>query len=168
KEIQTKIDEIVEETRKEAKEIEKEHLKIYQESASFVPANVNIDYKVYYQSNHILSFVINKTVIQASSYVEKMVYNLDLDSGEKLTLQSLLGNDYKTIVNTQIEKQIQERLKNDSNAFFYDDANKFTTIKDNQNFYINKEGKIVILFDKYEIAPGYMGNLEFTLINTIK
>ncbi len=33
----------------------------------------------------------------------------------------------------------------------------------NQNFYINKEGKFVISFDEYEVAPGYMGVQEFII-----
>ena len=32
-----------------------------------------------------------------------------------------------------------------------------------QNFYINSEGKVVIVFEKYEIAPGYMGTQEFVI-----
>ena len=32
-----------------------------------------------------------------------------------------------------------------------------------QNFYINSNGKVVIVFEKYEIAPGYMGIQEFEI-----
>ena len=32
-----------------------------------------------------------------------------------------------------------------------------------QNFYINSEGKVAIVFEKYEIAPGYMGTQEFVI-----
>lgn len=36
-------------------------------------------------------------------------------------------------------------------------------ISANQNFYINEEVKFVISFDKYEVAPGYMGVQEFVV-----
>ena len=39
----------------------------------------------------------------------------------------------------------------------------FTTIKADQNFYITEEGKLVIVFDEYEVAPGYMGIVEFEI-----
>lgn len=164
KEINDRIDQIVNETREQAAFLEKEHLKVYRDSEVFVPANVNIDYQVYYQSDRILSFVISKSVIQANNYTEDFVYNLDLKSGKEITLASLFEDEhYKEKINEQIHKQINERIHNDENAYFYDGDNKFTSIHDHQKFYINKDGYIVILFDKYEIAPGYMGNLSFPL-----
>ncbi|HWI49311.1 MAG TPA: RsiV family protein, partial [Rummeliibacillus sp.] len=36
-------------------------------------------------------------------------------------------------------------------------------IKPTQNFYINKHHQLVIAFDKYEVAPGYMGLVEFKI-----
>ena len=36
-------------------------------------------------------------------------------------------------------------------------------IATDQDFYINAEGKVVICFDEYEVAPGYMGCVEFIL-----
>ena len=35
-------------------------------------------------------------------------------------------------------------------------------------FYINEKGRIVIVFEKYEIAPGYMGTQEFEIDKQIK
>ena len=40
-------------------------------------------------------------------------------------------------------------------------------IDKNQNFYINNNGEIVISFDEYEVAPGYMGVVEFTIPNSV-
>ena len=37
----------------------------------------------------------------------------------------------------------------------------FTSIADDQRFYINEAGNPVLIFEKYEIAPGYMGQPEF-------
>ncbi|SFQ05279.1 Protein of unknown function [Psychrobacillus psychrotolerans] len=42
---------------------------------------------------------------------------------------------------------------------FYD----FTAIDAKQEFYITDSGKLVISFDKYEVAPGYMGVVEFEI-----
>lgn len=39
----------------------------------------------------------------------------------------------------------------------------FKKISANQNFYINKDHKLVISFDKYDVAPGYMGVVEFVI-----
>ena len=37
------------------------------------------------------------------------------------------------------------------------------SVSPDHNFYWNKDGDLVIPFDKYEIAPGYMGTPEFTI-----
>jgi len=39
----------------------------------------------------------------------------------------------------------------------------FTPIQADQNFYITKEGKLVIVFDEYEVAPGYMDVEKFEI-----
>jgi hypothetical protein len=39
----------------------------------------------------------------------------------------------------------------------------FDKISKDQNFYINPDGKLIISFDKYEVAPGYMGIVEFVI-----
>ena len=39
----------------------------------------------------------------------------------------------------------------------------FERIARDQSFYISAEGKLIISFDKYEVAPGYMGVVTFTI-----
>jgi len=65
-----------------------------------------------------------------------------------------------------------ERMKSDENLIYwvnvggneeYDDA--FDKISADQNFYINGKGKLVISFDEYEVAPGFMGVQEFVIPN---
>ena len=67
---------------------------------------------------------------------------------------------------------MREQMKNDKNKlYFIDDENidnsDFEKIDKNQNFYINNNGEIVISFDEYEVAPGYMGVVEFTIPNSV-
>ena len=39
----------------------------------------------------------------------------------------------------------------------------FEQIKEDQNFQLNEQGQLVICFDEYEVAPGYMGLVEFAV-----
>ena len=47
------------------------------------------------------------------------------------------------------------------------DNPRFKGISKNQSYYINKQGELVICFDQFEVAPGYMGNPTFTIKNDL-
>ena len=130
----------------------------------YQPITIQIDYKVGYSSDKVVSFVILKSETLASAYTERFFYNIDIESGKELNLRDVLGNDYKQIVDETIYKEIEERSKNPNNSYFTKDEGGFSGIENEyQNFYINSEGKVVIVFEKYEIAPGYMGTQEFVI-----
>ncbi|WP_249651017.1 RsiV family protein, partial [Lysinibacillus sp. D4A3_S15] len=40
---------------------------------------------------------------------------------------------------------------------------EFTAIQPDQQFYISDKGKLVLSFDKYDVAPGFMGVVEFEI-----
>jgi len=44
---------------------------------------------------------------------------------------------------------------------------EFIAIKADQQFYITDKGKLVISFDKYEVAPGAMGIVEFEIATDV-
>lgn len=88
-----------------------------------------------------------------------------------ITLPSLFKDDrYIDIISENIKSQMAEQYKADNQKFYWvegieKEANMelFEKISKEQNFYINAEGKLVISFDKYEVAPGYMGVVEFVI-----
>ena len=85
-----------------------------------------------------------------------------------------MGASYIEEVSASIRQQIEERIASDDSLAYFgygsmaeDDAllgiEGFSTIAENQDFYINEAGEVVIVFAKYDIAPGYMGFQEFTV-----
>ena len=88
-----------------------------------------------------------------------------------ITLPSLFKDDkYVDIISKDIKKQMIEQNKADKNKFYWVEGinqqvpmDLFQKISKEQSFYINKENKLVISFDKYEVAPGYMGIVEFVI-----
>ena len=42
-------------------------------------------------------------------------------------------------------------------------VDSFEKIQKNQNFYLSNEGKLIIAFQKYEVAPGSMGLVQFEI-----
>ncbi len=128
-----------------------------------------VNYELKYSDDNILSFVLHCPEPWNNTSSVDYYYNIDLKTGKDITLNSLLGNDYINIANKSIDNQIKERIKaNPKETFFgYNETTfaneKFKTISQNQKFYINKDKNPLIVFDKYEIAPGSMGQIEFVI-----
>lgn len=163
-EIMLKMDEILKEAEQRAAEYKEAVIETGGKEEDYQPINIQIDYEVGYSSEKKVSFVILKSETLASAYTERFFYNIDIETGKKLNLRDVLGNDYKKIVDEAIYKEIEERSKNPDNIYFTKDENGFSGIENEyQNFYINSDGKVVIVFEKYEIAPGYMGTQEFVI-----
>ncbi len=136
---------------------------------AFWKVEINIGYQMKYSSPEIISFELYFASSAASSFEQQYFYNIDLHTGRDLTLEDLLGPDYLSLCNQAVEEGMARRLAQDPNAFYYsleddileDDEFAFRSIRPDQPFYINHAGNPVIVFEKYEIAPGYMGAPEF-------
>ncbi|MFD2614848.1 RsiV family protein [Paenibacillus gansuensis] len=88
-----------------------------------------------------------------------------------ITLPSLFIDDrFVEIISNNIKEQMIARMKQDKNSFFWVTGNgkqesdmNFKSIDKNQNFYITNDNQLVISFDKYAVAPGSMGIVEFII-----
>ena len=67
----------------------------------------------------------------------------------------------------EMKKDPQKIYFIDDDSINFDNFDNFNKIKENQNFYINAKGELVISFNEYEVSPGYMGIVEFTIPNDI-
>ncbi len=155
--------------------------KIYEELIEEFPSinnqmkYVGSDYKIKADNDSFLSIEIIKEEIQASSYTTKKHYTIDKNKQIVLTLPMLFeGDNYIEEISNDIKAQMIENMKKDSNLTYFleTDENEevidsFDKIKENQDFYINNDGNLVICFNQYEVAPGYMGTLEFIISDKI-
>lgn len=76
-----------------------------------------------------------------------------------------ISENIKEQMRTQITESNQDKVYWVKGAGLADEElmEEFTAIKPDQQFYISDKGKLVISFDKYEVAPGYMGVVEFEI-----
>lgn len=123
---------------------------------------ITVGYEIKQQSNDYLSFVVRGTESWTTAYSESKYYNMDLRTGEMVTLKDMLGSDYVDLVNKSIRKQIAERQK-EGEVFFTTEEGGFAGISEDAKFYINENNRPVIVFEKYEIAPGSSGEIEFEI-----
>ena len=114
--------------------------------------------------------VIGRYVVNTAGSSSTTIKYDTIDKQNKIliTLPSLFKDEaYIDIISENIKAQMKEQMKDENNVYGLEDEmmgdENFSKIDKNQSFYITKDNQLVIAFDKYEVAPGYMGNPEFII-----
>ena len=164
-EIQTRINGVLAEAEDRARQTREAYVATGGAEEDFIPIIISVDYEIKCQNERCLSFILTKTETIASAYTEIYCYNIDLETGKELTLQDVLGPGYREIANAAVRTEIDRRIREEGAGYFdgTDGVEGFQSVTDGQLFYINGAGNPVVLFEKYEIAPGYMGTQEFEI-----
>jgi hypothetical protein len=133
---------------------------------------VEAGYEVKTDNDTIFSIGRYVQQIAASSSMEMKFDTIDKKNQILLSLPILFKDDhYIKLISDNIIIQMKEQMKADEGKIFWvagedndlPTEEGFSTIKKDQSFYINNDGKLVIVFNKYEVTPGYMGLLEFVI-----
>lgn len=104
-----------------------------------------------------------------SGYQWNYFYTIDLKTGERLKLKDIFkeGADYITPISENIKRQMQEQMDADENVYYWlnDEIEEwnFKAITDETSFYLNEKGNVVIGFNDGDVAPMYMGTVEFEI-----
>lgn len=124
-------------------------------------------YEVITDTDQLLAIERYEMNIVGSSSTVMKYDTVDKQNGVLLTLPSLFKNeDYIDTISNYVLNEMREQVaKDDSVSYFFpeDEIVGFEQIRQDQQFYITKDNKLVISFDKYEIAPGYMGIITFEI-----
>jgi len=132
---------------------------------------VSSGYQVMTDNDTIFSVKRYMLTTAGSSYTELKYDTIDKKKQVLITLPSLFKDEsYVDIISGNILSQMREQMKGDEGMIYWIDeqvedglTEAFERINKDQGFYINPQGKLVISFDKYSVAPGYMGNPEFII-----
>lgn len=145
---------------------------------------VNLEREEGYQDLIVESEVVNTAesyftlklicyTAQASGTEWNYYYTINLITGEKLMLSDIFEKDvdYITPISENIKVQMEEQMAADENIYYWlhDEMEEFnfTEIKEDQSFYINENGNVVISFNEGDVAPMYMGVVEFMIPNEV-
>lgn len=127
----------------------------------------NIQIRVWYeiksQTENFLSFVVRGSESWTSAHSEAKYYSLNLKEGRLVTLRNVLGDQYAQIAGESIQAQMKERSEREGITFWTPEEGGFSGVTDQTRFYMNEAGNPVIVFEKYEIAPGAYGDMEFEI-----
>lgn len=106
---------------------------------------------------------------EANGYERDYFYTIDLISGKQLQLKDIFvdGADYITPISENIKEQMRSQMEKDENILYWleDEMEElnFSGITEETNFYINEDDDVVICFNEGDVAPMYMGNVEFEI-----
>ncbi len=111
------------------------------------------------------------TTINAGGSVQfSRCITFDKEAGEVISLGRLFreGSDYIGVISQEILRQMEYRVENKGQDYYipggiWKPSECFKEIDPDQNFYIDSDGQLVIVFDEYEVAPGSMGMPEFVI-----
>ncbi|KMZ44203.1 MULTISPECIES: DUF3298 and DUF4163 domain-containing protein [Bacillales] len=138
-------------------------------------AGVKSGYEVKTDNDQILS-ILRYNVSTVNTFATYKFDTIDKKNQVLLTLPILFKDEsYVTAISEYIKAQMIEQMKTNPDEMYWlnypgkkkddlipDDA-QFQSIEKDQSFYINKDHKLVICFDKYEAGPGAMGLVEFVI-----
>lgn len=140
----------------------------------------NLENEEGYQDLIVESEVINSTseyftlklicyTASASGAEWNYYYTIDLNTGERVLLEDFFveGADYVTPISENIKLQMEEQMAADENVYYWlhDEMEEynFTKIAEDQSFYLTENGEVVICFNEGDVAPMYMGVVEFVI-----
>lgn len=129
-----------------------------------------IDYEILTNNEHWFTMKLMIYHAAGSSAVEYHFYHIDKDNGQLVTLSDLFDKDfdYVSIFSEEVKNQMRQRMAADENQAYWIHGEEeydwgLDRIDPDQNFYFDADGNLVLVFEKYEVAPGYMGTPEFTI-----
>ena len=130
---------------------------------------VDLEYEVITDSDRLFSIRFDKLQIMASGAESVKIYHIDKQTGQMINLKGLFKEDVNFIdpISDNIKKQMKEQMAADESKMYFIDSDMpesdFQSITEDTTFYVNDSGKLVIVFDEYEVAPGSMGVVDFEI-----
>lgn len=84
-------------------------------------------------------------------------YNfLNKKEAKRITIEDLFGSNYKQMIDSKIKAEIAANSED-----YFSGQDGFQGVDAHESFYVTNDGKAVIVFDEYSIAPGSTGTPEF-------
>lgn len=127
------------------------------------------DYEVVTDNEKYLVIRVNTLQVMASGTQFVKTFVVDKMTGETVSLLKLLGNDSEKLqtVGENIKDQMREQMAADESISYFLDSEMpewdFQGLSGEESFYFNENGELVIAFNEYDVAPGYMGAVEFNI-----
>lgn len=137
-----------------------------------VKSSIYSDYSVVTNNDQWFTLKIRVNEVTATNNIYFKYYHIDKISGKIVELSDLAeDNSFYSKLNAEIKRQMKAEMDADSEKIYWLDGdesgNDYIVQGENHNFYWAENGDLVIVFDKYEVSPGYMGTPEFAISKSV-
>ena len=131
-------------------------------------SSIYVDYETVTNTESWFTLKMRVHEAAGSSNTYYKYYHIDKKSGKIIKLSDLSEDEgFLETLEKEIRQQMRSQMDNDSNKIYWlDDSvigKDYVAVTPEHNFFWNENGDLVIVFDKYEVAPGAMGTPEFTV-----
>lgn len=119
-------------------------------------------YEVVSDNDKYVSIRINTVETMASGAEFVKIFTVDKATGQTVSLKDYLNSPEKL---EAVSQNIKDQMAEDEGKVYFTEGEVggFTGLTGDENFYLNEAGELVIVFGEYEVAPGYMGTVSFTI-----
>lgn len=129
--------------------------------------SVYIDYETVTNQENWFTLKLTVNEVAASSNPYLVFYHIDRINGKYVTFGDLISSRDFPAIEQMIREQMRAQMQADEDVIYWVDktslGKSITALSKDQNFYFNEAGDLVIVYQKYEVAPGSMGCPEFTI-----
>lgn len=166
------LQETVEQINFDIEEVTNQLIEEFQASADLGESYGSLEIHHETVTNNDRYFTLKLSLYQGagSGYESYKFYTIDKKTGKQIQIGDLFreGSNYNELISENIKDQMRAQMAEDENKIYWVDYEdvpdwNWSGLKEDQNFYFDEDGNIVVVFDEYEVAPGYMGASEFTV-----
>lgn len=126
---------------------------------------LDVSYRVLTDTDGWFTLRVDALEVQASGYEFSRLYNIDKSTDQVVALSGLFraGSDWQTALSDEVLRQMNAQMEADPSGGTVYFTEEFTGVAEDQNYYFDSDGNLVLAFDEYAVAPGSMGPVEFTV-----
>lgn len=138
---------------------------------------VSYDFYIATDTESILTLALEYFTAAGSSYSSTSFFNFNKQTRELILLDDYFfpGSAASNILREEILRQMRQKMMETENVLYWIDGNAaelnetlnwddlLASVGNHNQYLINEDGNLVIVFNKYDVAPGYMGNPEFII-----
>lgn len=129
--------------------------------------SVYIDYETVTNTERWFTLKLTVSEVQASSNTYFKFYHIDRVNGTYVSFGDLFDSEDFDAIEQIIRTQMEAEMAADRSVVYWTEdtelGQSITTLSEEQNFYFDETGNLIIVYNKYEVGPGSMGCPEIVI-----